>query len=142
MADTDRSLENLTPEEHDKLRDAAARDEARLKAANGSIKDIEVMGYKFTVDTDLLDDVDTLEIIERIENKGQVAAVLPLLKLILGEAEYQKMKTAYTEIDAKQHAEELKAAGKPEDPNYKARFRANVLSEVYLAIIDKFDPKG
>lgn len=98
-----------------------------------AVKEIEVDGYKFTVDTDLLDDVDTLELIERIENKGQVAAVLPLLKQILGDIEYERMKAAFTEMDAKAHAAEV---------DYKPRFRVEKLSDVYLAIIEKFDPKG
>lgn len=97
-----------------------------------TIKEIEVDGYKFTVDTDRLDDVEALEIIERIENKGQVAAVVPLLKLILGNQEYQKMKVAFAELDAKAH---------PDDKDYNGRFRVEKLSNVYLAIIAKFDPK-
>lgn len=101
-------------------------------AENSAIKDIEVHGYKFTVDTDRLDDVESLEIIERIENKGQVAAVVPLLKLILGIAEYEKMKAAFTEIDVKDHAD---------DKDYKGRMRIEHLSDVYLAIMDAFSPK-
>lgn len=101
-----------------------------------TIKDIEVDGYKFTVDTDSLDDVESLEIIERIENSGQVAAVIPLLKQILGDAEYNKMKVAFSELDAKKHAETH-----PDDKAYKGRFRIEKLSAVYLAIIDQFDPK-
>lgn len=101
------------------------------------IKEIEVEGYKFTVNTDNVDDVESLEIIERIENSGQVAAVIPLLKQILGATEYQKMKTAFSDIDAKKHAET-----KPDDKEYKGRMRVEHLSAVYLAIIDAFDPKG
>lgn len=99
---------------------------------NSTVKDVEVDGYKFTVDTDRIDDVEALEFIERIENKGQVAAVLPLLKFILGNDEYEKMKAAFIEMDAKDHADEK---------GYQGRFRTSKLSEVYLAIIDKIDPK-
>ena len=102
-------------------------------AVKSSVKEIEVSGYKFTVDTDLMDDVDTLEIIERIENKGQVAAVLPLLKLILGAEQFAKMKEFYTTQDGEAHKEV---------EGYKPRMRVEVLSDVYMAIIENFDPKG
>lgn len=102
-----------------------------------TVKDIEVAGYKFTVDTDLLDDVESLEFIERIENKGQVAAVLPLLKHILGNEQYEQMKAAFIEMDGKEHAEKH-----PEAKDYKPRFRVQRLTDVYMAIIDGFDPKG
>jgi hypothetical protein len=101
------------------------------------IKEIEVDGYKFTVDTDKLDDVEALDFIERIENKGQVAAVLPLLKFMLDDTEYEQMRKAFIEIDAKEH--------KDKNPNsknaYHPRFRINKLNAVYLAIIEKFNPK-
>lgn len=97
-----------------------------------TVKEIEVKGYKFTVDTDLIDDVDTLDYIERLENKGQTAAVLPLLKHILGDGEFEKMQTYFTEQDAKEHE------GKK---GYKPRMRMGILNDVYLAIIEKFDPK-
>jgi hypothetical protein len=98
-----------------------------------TVKEIDVKGYKFTVDTDLLDDVDSLEYIERIESRGQTAVVLPLLKHIMGNDEFEKLKAHFIAEDGKAHA------GKE---GYKARMRIEVLSDVYLAIIDKFDPKG
>lgn len=104
---------------------------------SNTIKQVEVDGYKFTVDTDALDDVESLEIIERIENKGQVAAVVPLLKQILGAYEYEKMKSAFSEIDYNEHIKKF-----PDHKDYKGRFRVEKLSNVYLAIIEKFDPKG
>lgn len=112
------------------------------EAQKPAVKEIEVSGYKFKVDTDLLDDVDSLEIIERIESKGQVAAVLPLLKLILGDKEYEKLKAYFIKKDGEDHAAELKAKNLPEDPDYRPRMRVEALSDVYLAIIEKFDPKG
>lgn len=98
-----------------------------------TVQEIEVEGYKFKVDTDLIDDVDTLEFIERIENKGQTAVVLPLLQHILGQAEFEKMKAFYIEQDAKAHADV---------EGYKPRMRMTLLEPIYLAIVDKFDPKG
>lgn len=98
-----------------------------------AVKEIDVRGYKFTVDTDLLDDVDSLEFIERIEHKGQTAVVLPLLKHIMGNEEFDKLKAAFIEKDAEAHKDQK---------GYKPRMRIEVLSDVYLAIIEKFDPKG
>lgn len=97
-----------------------------------TLKDIEVEGYKFTVDTDNIDDVEALEFIDRIENKGQVAAVLPLLKFIMGEAEYVKLQQYFIEKDAEAHKDQK---------DYKPRMRMTKLNDVYLAIIEKFDPK-
>lgn len=107
------------------------------EAPKTGVKDIEVDGYKFTVDTDLLDDVDSLEYLERIENKGQVAAVLPLLKHIMGVAEYEKLKAYFIEKDGKDHK-----VANPEAKDYRPRMRMEKLQEVYIAILDKFDPKG
>lgn len=106
---------------------------AETDQAQDTVKEIEVKGYKFTVDTDLLDDVDSLEYIERIESRGQTAVVLPLLKHIMGEAEFEKLKAHFIAADGEAHKDK---------EGYKARMRIEVLSDVYLAIIEKFDPKG
>jgi len=106
---------------------------AETDQAPETVKEIDVRGYKFTVDTDRLDDVESLALIERIENKGQIAAVLPLLQLILGSDEFEKLKAHFIAEDAKAHE------GKE---GYKSRMRIEILSDVYLAIIEKFDPKG
>lgn len=103
------------------------------KTEQSAVKEIDVRGYKFMVDTDLLDDVDSLEFIERIEHKGQTAVVLPLLKHIMGAEEFEKLKAAFIEKDAEAHKDQA---------GYKPRMRIEVLSDVYLAIIEKFDPKG
>lgn len=103
------------------------------KSTESTVKEINVKGYKFNVDTDLIDDVDTLDYIERIESKGQTAVVLPLLNHIMGADEFQKLKSHFIAADAEAHK------GKE---GYKARMRIEVLSDVYLAIIEKFDPKG
>lgn len=107
------------------------------EAKTTSVKDIEVDGYKFQADLDLLDDVEAFEIIDRIENKGQVAAIVPLLTFLIGAPEYEKMKAHFAEQDAKAHAEKA-----PEDKAYKGRFRISKLNDVYVAIIAKYDPKG
>lgn len=110
----------------------AEKKKAAPKENEPEVQEVELHGYKFTVDTDLLDDVETFEIIDRIENKGQTAQIVPLLKHILGDEQYDKIKTHFTELDAKEHKD---------TKNYKPRFRLNKLNEVYLAIIEKFDPK-
>ena len=107
-------------------------DETPAATPKETIQEIDVKGYKFKVDTDLLDDVDSLEFIERIENKGQVAVVLPLLKHIMGEAEFEKLKAHFVAEDAKEHE------GKE---GYKPRMRMTLLEPIYLAIVEKFDPK-
>lgn len=85
-------------------------------------KELEFEGYKFTVDTDLLDDVEAFEHIDRIENKGQVAAIVPLLNFLIGPDEYEKMKAHFVEKEGK--------------------FRLTTLTKIYEVIIENFDPKG
>lgn len=107
-----------------------------------NIKQVTVDGYAFTVDTDLLDDVEAFEYIDRIENKGQVAGIVPLLKFLIDDKGYEAMKTHFAKADAEAHAAELKEAGKKPDPDYKGRFRISKLNDVYVAIIAEFNPKG
>ncbi len=113
----------------DPVKDEAAETEPKTN----KIKSIEVDGYTFTTDTDLLDDVEAFEYIDRIENKGQIAAIVPLLTFLIGDSEYQRMKAHFAKQDATEHKDK---------PEYKGRFRIGKLNEVYLAIIEKFDPKG
>lgn len=100
---------------------------------NETIKQVEVEGYSFTVDTDLLDDVEAFEQINRIENEGKIAAIVPLLKFLVGDKGYEGLKTYFTTLDAEAHKDQ---------PDYKGRFRVSKLNDVYMAIIEKFDPKG
>ena len=98
-----------------------------------TIKDITLDGYTFKADMDLLDDVDAFAIIDRIENKGQVAAIVPLLNFLVGQEEVAKLKAHFTEKDAGEHKGQK---------DYKARFRIEKLNDVYMAIIEQYDPKG
>lgn len=84
--------------------------------------ELEIDGYKFRVDTDLLDDVEAFEIIDRIENKNEVTAVVPLLKFLIGEKGYDDMKAYFVKKEGK--------------------FRVTKLSQVYQVIVADFDPKG
>lgn len=85
-------------------------------------KELDLDGYKFTVDTDLLDDVEAFEHIDRIENKNQVAAIVPLLKFLIGDKGYEDMKAHFVKTEG--------------------RFRVTKLSKVYQVIIENFNPKG
>lgn len=86
-----------------------------------TVKNLEFEGYKFTIDTDLLDDVEAFEHIDRIENKGQVAAIVPLLQFLIGVEGYEKMKAHFVAKEG--------------------RFRLTKLTKVYEVIIENFDPK-
>lgn len=88
---------------------------------NANIKELEFEGYKFQVDTDLIDDVEMLEVLDRIENKGQISAIVPFLNFLIGKEGYEKMKAHF-----------IKTEGK---------FRATKLAAVYKIIINNFDPK-
>lgn len=105
--------------------------------AKSTVHELTVSGVTFTVDTDLLDDVKTLDLFDRIEDKGQVAAVMPLLKNVLGKKAYEKLEADFTEVDAKEHAAEF-----PDDKDYHPRMRIQKLQDVYLAIVEKFNPKA
>lgn len=114
---------------------------AETEEKKSTISELTVDGYTFKVDTDLMDDVEAFEYIDRIENKGQIAAIVPLLTFMIGGPGYAQMKEFYAKQDAERHAEELKAAGEKPDTGYKGRFRMKKLQEVYLAIVEKFNPK-
>lgn len=111
-----------TPEQDAQILAVADKVEDKLKAQNDGIKKLNIDGYEFTVDTDLLDDVEAFEHIDRIENKGQVAAIVPLLHFLIGKDGYGAMKAHFVKIEG--------------------RFRVTKLSKVYQVIIDNFNPKG
>ena len=84
-------------------------------------KELVFEGFAFKVDTDLLDDVEAFEIIDRIENKNQVTAVVPLLHFLIGKEGYEAMKDYFVKKEG--------------------RFRVTKLSKVYELIVENFDPK-
>lgn len=114
-------------------------------AETSTVKELELDGYKFTVDTDLLDDVDAFELIDRIENKGQVVAVVPLLKFLIGDDGLAEMKAFYMKADKeahdKAHPEKEVVEGVTRRSAYKGKFRVSQLSKVYQIIIENFNPK-
>lgn len=100
--------------------EAASADKPAPEAE--TVKEIEVDGYKFKVDMDLMDDIEAFEYVDRIENKGQISAIVPLLQYMVGEKGVADMKAYFT-----------KKYG---------RFRLTKLMNVYEAIAANFDPKG
>lgn len=102
-------------------------DENENKKATGApeeqstVRELEADGYKFKVDMDLMDDVEAFEYIDKIENNGQVAAIVPLLKYMVGEQGVEDMKAHFK-----------KKYGK---------FRVSKLMQVYEVIVANFDPK-
>lgn len=116
------------------------------QANKSTVHELTVKGVTFTVDTDLLDDVNTLEYFDRIEDKGQVAAVMPLLKNILG-TRYKKLHDDFVAYDLAEHKKEypdpeVYAKEHPDAPEYHPRMRIQYLQDVYLAIVEKFNPKA
>jgi len=101
--------------------------------AKPEVKNIELDGFTFQVDTDLLDDVEAFEYIDKIENKNQVIAIVPLLTFLVGDKTYAEMKAHFTKLDAAAHEGQA---------DYKARFRLEKLKDVYVAIVEQFNPKG
>lgn len=96
-------------------------------------KELEFEDYKFKVDTDLLDDVDAFELINKIENQNQITAVVPLMHFLIGKEAFEDMKKHFVAKDAEAHKDE---------PSYKPRLRIAKLGEIYQVIIKNFDPKG
>lgn len=99
---------------------------------NTGPKELELDGVKFTVDTDLLDDVDAFALINKIENENQITAVVPLMHFLVGKEEFERIRTEFTALDAKAHEGE---------EGYKPRLRIGKLGEIYQTIIKNFDPK-
>lgn len=106
--------------------------DTNAQKASDTIKELTVEGYTFKVDTDLIDDVDALDIIHEIEDKNRVSAIKPLLHFLIGDAEYEKMKAHFIKLDAEAN-KDVK--------DYRPRFRAGMLGKIYTEIIANFDPK-
>lgn len=103
------------------------------KNTTNGTKELELDGVKFTVDTDLLDDVDAFGLINKIENDNQITAVVPLMHFLVGKDEFERIRDEFTKLDAKAHEGQ---------EGYKPRLRIGKLGEIYQAIIKNFDPKG
>lgn len=103
-------------------------DDAKEKLGQAStdfkseVIDIEYEGHKFQVDTGRLDDVDALEMIDAIENQNNMKVIVDFLQYLIGAEAYDTMKAYFVQKDG--------------------RFKISTLSKIYVAIFDKFDPKG
>lgn len=87
----------------------------------GEKLDIEYDGYKFTVDSALLDDVEIVDLIERIEAGKSLKATVEFLYYLIGKDGYDQMKAFFVKRDG--------------------RFKLTKLTRIYYAIFEKFDPK-
>lgn len=85
-------------------------------------KEVEVDGYKFNIDPEVLDDVELLEMIDGIENGEKPALIISLLKKLVGDDGYEQMKAYFVKKDG--------------------RFKMSKLGDIYKAVFEGFDPKG
>lgn len=109
------------------------------KNTTNGVKELELDGVKFRVDTDLLDDVDAFALINKIENENQITAVVPLMHFLVGKDEFERIRAEFTKLDAEAHKDDVIPEG---DPPYKPRLRIEKLGQIYQVIIKNFDPKG
>lgn len=87
----------------------------------GEKLEIDYDGYQFTVDSALLDDVEIVDLIERIEAGKSLKATVEFLYYLIGKDGYEKMKAHFVKRDG--------------------RFKLTKLTRIYYAIFEKFDPK-
>lgn len=87
-----------------------------------STKEVDIEGYKLNVDYDIVDDVDNLELINKIENEGYLYGIIEFLQKIIGQDEYDKLKAYFVEKNGK--------------------LSLTKLGEIYQKIFEQFDPKG
>lgn len=107
-----------------KNEDPKAAMAAAVEAAEqfkGERLDVEYDGYKFVVDSALLDDVEIVDLIERIESGKSLKATVEFLNYLIGKDGYEKMKAYFVQRDG--------------------RFKLTALTRIYYAIFEKFDPK-
>ena len=86
------------------------------------VKEFDFYGYKVKVDTAVLDDVELLDMIDQIENDHRLKMIIPFMEFLVGKDEYEKIKAYFIEKDG--------------------RFKLTVLTELYYAIFDNFNPKS
>jgi hypothetical protein len=92
------------------------------KTENANIKEVTCDGYTFSVDLDAVDDVDNVELIDKIENQQNLKAIVDFLKNILGDKDYDKLKAYFVEKEG--------------------RLKLSKLGDIYEAIFKEFNPKG
>lgn len=95
---------------------------AAAEQFKGEKTEVEYDGYTFEVDTAMLDDVKIVDLIERIEAGKSLKATVEFLHYLIGKDGYEKMEQFFVKRDG--------------------RFKLTVLTRIYYAIFEKFDPKG
>ena len=59
---------------------------------NDGEKTIEFEGFKFSIDPDAIDDMEFLELTDAVENGNDLSKYPALVKLLIGDENYQKAK--------------------------------------------------
>lgn len=90
---------------------------------DGSVKPtvLNYDGFEFSVDTDIIDDVEVLEMIDQIGTGAKPGLMIAFIKQLLGDKGYDKMKAYFVEKDGK--------------------FRLTKLTAIVELIFESFDPK-
>ena len=114
--------DNAPTEDNKDPKQAMADAVAAAENFKGEKTEVTYDGYTFEVDTAMLDDVEIVDLIERIEAGKSLKATVEFLHYLIGVDGYEKMKAFYIKRDG--------------------RFKLTVLTRIYYAIFEKFDPKG
>lgn len=103
------------------MADLEKKDDVITPPVNDTVKDVEYEGYKFKFDSDIIDDIEIVELVAEIES-GKPALIIKFIKLVLGEDGYTEMKNYFVTKDGK--------------------FKLTTLTNIFEEIFNKFDPKG
>lgn len=97
---------------------------AKTTKDDGAVKPTQLNyeGFEFSVDTDIIDDVEVLETIDQIGSGAKPGQMIAFIKQLIGEQGYDKMKAYFVEKDGK--------------------FRLTKLTAIVELIFESFDPKG
>lgn len=79
-------------------------------------------GFEFSVDTDIIDDVEVLEMIDQISTGAKPGLMIAFIQQLLGDKGYEKMKAYFVKKDGK--------------------FRLTKLTAIVELIFESFDPKS
>lgn len=73
-----------------------------------ALKEIEIDdGLKVKASDDFMDDIETLEVMDRMASDP--SAIIPFIKRVLGEEQYQAVKGYYVEKNGKMRISDLNA---------------------------------
>lgn len=98
-------------------------DEVRKQLKDSPVVTVDMEGYKeIKIDTSLLDDVDAFALIEEVQKNNSPVAMVDLMKILLGDDEYETMKAHYVKKEG--------------------RLKFSVLAGIYEKLFDALDPKA